>query len=268
MHKKLSITGDIDSLAERIPKIQGIKAEKDDKTLTFSAASPDVMVKFKRSLAIWLSNLIIENYEVKYIEKAIKSNYWQFNANERREILNQAVTEASSPLYERKKDLISSRLYDYLTEADRLSIEGFINFRLKEYKESLTEAVDKAVDHFLTQREYNEFVNLLRYFVQMQEPREPLIHIVASRHGSYYLYNESLYEITNQCITEFIDSVGDIKVNFDDMLISSLITLAPLNTVVHNRDLIKNKEVLDTISKVFKDSVTYCEGCPLCQKIF
>ncbi len=266
MQQKLSVTGDIDSLFRVLPRQSGIKTEKDDQTLVFSAATPDAMVKFKRSLAIWLSDIIVENYEIKYIEKALNRKYCHLSSAEKREILSQAVNETTAPQFENRQDLISSRLFDYLSGSDILLIDGFVNFRLKEYKESLADAVDKAVDRYLTEREYSEFINLLRYFVQMQEPREPVIHIVSTTYGRYSLYDENANEITHQCIEDFMESVGDTKVNFDDLLISSLITLAPIKTVIHNGGGIKNREVLETIYKVFEGSVTACDGCSLCEK--
>lgn len=54
--------------------------------------------------------------------------------------------------------------------------------------------------------------------------------------------------------------------SYDDLLLSSLITLAPLKIVIHKREMIQNRELLDTIIEIFPNNVTFCKGCQLCDK--
>ncbi len=106
-------------------------------------------------------------------------------------------------------------------------LEGFVNFRLKEYIKDLEEIVDKAVDDFLMEREYREFIRLLRYFVDIQEPKFNTIHVIAGYDDKYILLNEEKREITNECIQEFMNDISNEEINYDDLLVSSLITMAP-----------------------------------------
>jgi hypothetical protein len=48
-------------------------------------------------------------------------------------------------------------------------LDGFLSFRLKEYRGRLAEVVDKAVDEYMMDMEYKEFIRVLRYFVDVQE---------------------------------------------------------------------------------------------------
>ena len=43
---------------------------------------------------------------------------------------------------------------DYFDNSNSIILDGFVNFRLKDYIKDLEEIVDKAVDDFLTDREY------------------------------------------------------------------------------------------------------------------
>ncbi len=71
----------------------------------------------------------------------------------------------------RRRNVIVRKLMDYFENTDSLILDGFVNFRLKDYMKDLEEIVDKAVDDFLMEREYKEFIRLLRYFVDIQEPK-------------------------------------------------------------------------------------------------
>ena len=57
-------------------------------------------------------------------------------------------------------------------------MEGFIRFRLKDYIEELKYIIDGSVDELLIDREYNEFIKLLRYFVEIQEPKVEEVHVL------------------------------------------------------------------------------------------
>ena len=66
-------------------------------------------------------------------------------------------------------------------------IDGFVNFRLTDYIKELGDIADKAVEEYIAEREYNEFIKLLRYFVEIQESKLDTINIIPSEEGSYFL---------------------------------------------------------------------------------
>lgn len=219
-----------------------------------------------------LADYIVKKYEEKMINRIISSNYGYFNAAERREIFNivkvSLLDEEKSFLNSlfkvRRKSIVIRRLFDYFEHSRNIILEGFVNFRLKEYIKDLEDIVDKAVDAFLTDREYREFIRLLRYFVEIQEPRLKVINITPSFEGKYILLDEEHKEITGHGIQELADEVSIGDISCDDLLVSSLITLAPQRIVIHKAESFQNKELLETITNVFSGKVTICKNCELC----
>lgn len=49
---------------------------------------------------------------------------------------------------------------------------------MKKYREILERAIDFIVKEYETQKEYKEFLRLLKYFVDVQEMKEESVHIV------------------------------------------------------------------------------------------
>lgn len=227
-------------------------------------------------LRIHLSNVladyIIKRYEEKLLLRIINSNYCYFNSLERREIFNHAKRIAKNEdknilnsLYQvRKRNIIVRKLLDYFEGSNNLILDGFVNFRLKDYMKDLEEIVDKAVDDFLMEREYKEFVKLLKYFVDIQEPKINVIHVIVGFDTRYTLLDENRKEITNECIQEFINEISGGDINYDDLLVSSLITLAPKKVMIHCSGQFRNKELLETIMNVFSGRVVICGGCDIC----
>ena len=219
-----------------------------------------------------LADYIIEEYEEKLILRTINSNYCYFNSIEKKEILRLALfiirnddkNFLNSIFQIRRRNIIIRKLVDYFESSNKVILDGFVNFRLKDYMKDLEEVVDKAVDDFLTEREYKEFIRLLRYFVDIQEPKFNVIHVLVSYDNKYILLDENKKEITNECIQEFMNDIPEGEINYDDLLVSSLITMAPKKVIVHSAKSFRNKELLETIKNVFWGKAIICPECELC----
>jgi len=224
------------------------------------------------SISNGLADYIIKEYEEKLILRIINSNYCYFNSIEKKEILRLALliiknddkNFLNSLFQIRRRNIIIKKLVDYFESSNKVILDGFVNFRLKDYIKDLEEIVDKAVDEFLTEREYKEFIRLLRYFVDIQEPKFNVIHVLVDYDNRYILLDENKKEITNECIQEFMNDIPEGEINYDDLLVSSLITMAPKKVVIHSANNFRNKELLETIKNVFWGKAVICPDCELC----
>ncbi len=222
-----------------------------------------------------LADYIIRQYEERLLVRIINSNFCYFNAVERKEILDRALniirnddkTFINSLFQIRRRNVIVRRLMDYFDNSNNIILDGFVNFRLKEYIKDLEEVVDKAVDDFLMDREYREFIRLLRYFVDIQEPKIDTVHVIVGYDNHYTLLDGSKNEITNECIQEYVNEISEGEINYDDLLVSSLITFAPRKIVIHSTGQFRNKELMETIKNVFAGRVVLCQGCEICSVI-
>jgi putative sporulation protein YtxC len=219
-----------------------------------------------------LADYIIRQYEERLITRIINSNFCYFNTAEKKEILSRALnviknedkTFINSLFQIRRRNVIIRRLLDYFDNSNSIMLDGFVNFRLKDYIKDLEEVVDKAVDDFLMDREYREFIRLLRYFVDIQEPKIDTVHVIVGYDNRYVLLDGSKKEITNECIQEYVNEITEGEINYDDLLVSSLITFAPRKVVIHCNGQFRNKELMETIKNVFYGRVVVCQGCDVC----
>lgn len=245
-------------------------------SLTDDANKNEVFTHSYEALINFVSNAladyIIKQYEDKLLFRIINSNYCYFNSSEKKEILKSALriirnddkNFLNSLFQIRRRNVIIRKLLEYFEGSNSLILDGFVNFRLKDYMKDLEEIVDKAVDEFLMEREYKEFIRLLKYFVEIQDPKFNVIHVIVGYDNKYILLDENKMEITNECIQEFVNEISEGEINYDDLLVSSLITLAPRKIIIHSTSQFKNKELLETIKNVFSGKVGVCTGCEVC----
>lgn len=228
---------------------------------------------FRHFVADIISDLILNQWENAILADIIRENYYYFNDEEKKIIFQYASEYADgkkvcSGCMNRldRKNFIIKKLVDYLQQSDSIVIDGFVRFRLKEYINDIKEAVDQAVDEFLMEREYREFIQLLKYFVEIQEPKVELVNIILNSKGSYKLYDEKNEPINSEFLDGFILDVIDNEINYEDLLISALITIAPNKIVFHCTPEKTPQSTLSTIKSVFEGKVKECTGCSLCQK--
>lgn len=214
-----------------------------------------------------LAEYIIERYETGLLNSILLREHDYLTPARRRDILRGVSRFADDAElgYAARRQVVASSLMDYLGHNHTLLMDGFVTFRLKKYEELLNELCDRMIDDYLIQKEYDEFLSLLQYFVRTQRNRPPLTHVVVQADGSYQVVDETDRNITDQCVAEIQEEGEELSdLTLDDILISVLISLAPLNIVVHNKEHIKNVELFTTIAKVFDGNISYCNGCSMC----
>lgn len=215
-----------------------------------------------------VTETIVLKWQEYLIKQIIKNHYYYFNEKERDDIQQRAskllsTTNASTriPLCPQRDELIYKKTIDYLKEDGHLIIEGFIRFRLREYWNELEAAVGEAVDDFLLEKEYNEFIRLLKYFVDIQEPRVERVHVVLHSSGTFQLFDDRDNLINHDYLEGFTVDLVDNEINYEDLLISALITIAPRQVVLHLSERAKTCTTIKTIKNVFGENVSICSGC-------
>lgn len=228
---------------------------------------------FRHFVADIISDVILNHWEKAILKEIIRENYYYFNDDEKSTILQYSVKYTNGERIipgqmdrrDRKSNIIK-KLVEYLGQNDSIVIDGFIRFRLKEYINDIREAVDQAVDEYLMEREYREFIQLLKYFVEMQEPKVDIVNVVINRKGAYNLFDGEHKPINSEFLEGYILDIMDNEINYEDLLISALITIAPNKIVFHSAMQDKPETTMDTIKSVFGERVSECSGCKLCQK--
>jgi len=136
---------------------------------------------FLTKLSNMFSFLIIDLHEQEILKNIISYNYFYFDSYETEKILGISLEQLSEDLsyIEQGRDLlIFDSSYNYLKENKHIYIDGFINFRLKDYIDFLNKIVDSSVNNFIVEREYLEFISLLKLYINSKQPSIDIIYLV------------------------------------------------------------------------------------------
>lgn len=211
-----------------------------------------------------LSLLVIDELEEDFLDSLLIQNYFYFDANERKDIINLAFDIMSySQNFNVKFKTIYSSFYEYLLNHRSLYLKGFTNFRLKNYFAILDEVITEAVNSYIIEKEYLEFISLLRLYINSQNSNCELVHIVYSSSNTILLdENKQIIDISEDCLnTKYL---SDISFSSNDYTLNSLLTLLPKEIYVH---LIDNyiDEFINTLQAIFENRVHICTDCNICK---
>lgn len=219
----------------------------------------------RRLLGQGLAEMIISRLEQDMAHRIMITYYGDFSPTDRDAILEKVETLLGSS-YQRQR-VIAGAVADFLTESNEIHLDGFLAFRLPDYRNMLEEAVDEAVDDYLLDEEYREFIHLLKYFVDAQDPKLGLVHVLADGNtGSYRLVDEQGDSIDSLALEEMIIGLGETEINQGDLLVSALISLAPQQIFLHRSVPHVSAETVDTLRRVFDGRVYTCRGCSTCRR--
>lgn len=243
-----------------------------NKEYTFSSEQKDFL-NLKTSEI--LTEYVLINYEYSLIKNIIFSDYFYLSLQEKNNILEKSYNLITTNENEflkmlivlKRRFLIKQSILSTLNDTSILNVKGFINFRLVEYKKMLSELVEKVIKDYRIQKEYKEFIAMLKFFVDTQEKRYNKLHIIFEENGKYTILDEFNKNITEECFEEFNETKEQNHLTNEDLLISALITLAPKKVAIHFNTENYNQKILKTINQIFENKVLIDENMPILELV-
>jgi putative sporulation protein YtxC len=235
-------------------------AEADDRMAQVTVSDSDSRSDNERAVfCALLADIIVENLQVRHLVRLLKQEYDFLPEKDQCEILVCVLktlwygNEQQRGNVSQCKQNVTQRLSALIGESmpDTLMLEGFMRFRMKDYLEEWNRALALGVEDYIRKKEYTEFVEILRLFVNIRIPRVRKVHVCVDGHGEYLLLDERLCLLKCTFLGKRIDK--------DDALLSALVNIAPLCIVVHNKDRFWDARILETIKDVFGKRVEFSE---------
>lgn len=223
--------------------------------------------KFFEFLSELITEVILEFYEEKLIKQILDYNYFYFDDYERVRICENCIelieNSYSEKLQEKsREEIMQNAVFQYVKENKSMILDGFIHFRLKNYMKYLDNIIDTAVNQFIIEKEYNEFINLLKIYVESRVTECELLHLIYINGESFLLDKEkNIVSVSeNICNAKYL---SDISFSSNDFALNTLLTLLPAKIEIH---LIgEEDEFINTIKLIFDNKVSICRECNICK---
>ena len=222
--------------------------------------------KFVHEVSCILSCLVIDELEESFLKMILLKNYFYFNSTEMKHILElcyEIFSDNFNTYFDKKHNLLIDSFENYLITNKSIILTGFINFRIKNYMTILEDVVDEAVNSFVVEKEYLEFISLLKMYVNSQNSNCDVVHLIYNKNNSTLLDKDKNQINVSDDIFK-AKYLSDISFSSNDYALNTLLTLIPKKIYIH---LIDNciDEFIHTISLIFENRVEICTDCSICK---
>lgn len=223
-------------------------------------------LKFIHEISCILSCLVIDELEESFLKKIILKNYFYFNYNERKHILDMCFdifADDFNTYFDKKYNSLITDFENYLILNKSIVLTGFINFRIKNYISIIESIVDEAVNTFIIEKEYFEFVSLLKMYISSQPSTCEVVHLIYNNENSILLdENKNMINISDDIFKA--KYLSDITFSSNDYALNSLLTLIPKKIYIHLIDNVID-EFIHTLGLIFENRVNICTDCNICK---
>lgn len=221
---------------------------------------------FYNKLATILSYLVIDYFESDIIKNILHSNYFYFNNIEFFDILNlcyENLCDDNEFSFENRQIVLFDIFYNYIKSHHYIIISGFVNFRLSTYRKLLEDLIDFSVNEYIIEREYYEFISLLKLYINSQSSLTNIVHIINLDYD-IYLLDEDLNIIDIDKNSLNAKYLSDVTFSNNDFILNTLLNLLPKKVFLHQVSNYSNLEFINTLKLIFDSRLKICTDCNIC----
>ena len=196
------------------------------------------------------------------IRRILSFNYFYFDEIERRKIGEICIESLKNNILKNRNKTIYSKVKKYVVKNKSMILDGFVTVRIKEYIDKIDELVDEVVNKYIIEKEYAEFISLLKMYVNSKDPETEEIHLIYTNGESILLdKNKDIITISNNNFNA--KYLSDITFSSNDFALNALLSLLPKKINIHL--ITKKDEFIDTLCLIFENRVYMCTDCNICR---
>ena len=214
-----------------------------------------------------LTDTVIKFYEPIILKKELNKDFFYFLPSEKNRILELCKEENydTSEFFEDKYFSIYNAFSKYIHENHSLVLNGFFTFRLYDYHKKLDYILTTCINRYLIEREYFEFINILRLYINSNIPHSSNINLVYLKDKTLLLdENHQNIDIksSNSIHAKFL---SDITFSDNDYVLNYLLNTLPSHLTIHIPfESSLQDDFINTLKLIFENRVSICNNCSLC----
>ncbi|MGL5716674.1 MAG: sporulation protein YtxC [Paraclostridium sp.] len=205
----------------------------------------------KLDIAGEITNILVSIIKEEMLKRYIYETYSDLYKGEERGIYAQSLN-----VFTKKETIIKEsifyRVIQYIGKDNYINIDGFVKFRMKELVGYISNIVDIALEEYIMKKDHDEFINVLKYFIEVQEGKIDVLKVYIKKDNSFVLCDKNDKVIENENDEELINMFVKENLNYEDFLISTLLSLCPNEILIYNSNKSNSsKEIVNTIKAIF-----------------
>ena len=217
-----------------------------------------------------LSFLVLDIYEDSITRNILQKEYFYFDKSDQNIVLDKYNDNRLESIedFEIKENILFDSFYSFFNNYNsndvccKLYLKGFITFRLKKYISELEKCIDCAVNQYLVEKEYAEFVSLLKIYIISEGYKSDLVHLIYrnnDKNANSVLLDKNKNIIDTNINLLNAKYLSDISFSSSDMILNTLLNLLPKKIYIHLYDENDEDEFVNTLELIFENRIVICK---------
>ena len=125
----------------------------------------------------------------------------------------------------------------------------------------LNTKIDSSVNQYLVEKEYQEFVSLLKIYVNSEGYNSDFVHLIyrnSSKNIDSVLLDKNRNVIDTSIYLLGAKYLSDISFSSSDMILNTLLNLLPKRIFIHLEDVDDEDEFVCTLEAIFEGRIVVC----------
>lgn len=226
-------------------------------------------------LASALTKFILTDWLADFVEGRIAEDHPYLSAEDQEYVrlltchaFRTKPVDAFDGRWEKWRSNIQDTIRSILMRTGTVNINGVLRFRARDFLRAVDYTITDVVEHFLADREYEEFVSMLRVMLDAQPLSTQTLHVFCTNER-VWICDESGELLQDEEVTAAAKQVSDDdSVDAEDLAMSILIMRSPCAIVLH--DLSRGAtwpSFAETVERVFLERVSFCGACTTCARL-
>jgi putative sporulation protein YtxC len=161
------------------------------------------------------------------------------------------------------RDVLGEQIAVFLSQNSQLALDGYVCFRMGSRRKEMTNFIKQEIEDYLLNKEYKEFIQLLRYFVSVQTSRIALVHVIHLGKKRFQLLHADGFPLKIKDVDGVWQEVAEQTASCEDFIVSTLLTIAPERVILHTK--YPEENVIRTLLQIFEGRIMVCHGCNECE---
>lgn len=236
--------------------------------IQFSAVQEEEIFE-RKLLGVILANITIHIFLTEWLERIVRDQFYYKDAYEIETIvatakdmfLNNDVYDVPLQLTFQTWQREMVHLFEvFLLESSHFSFNSFLRFRLKKQRENLKEVVEKAIEEYKYEYDYQQILHICRNHLKNTPPKVDVVHIYIDK--EIYITDENGEEIPYTMIRNWLTNelTFEYPLPLEERIISPLVAIAPSSVIVHLKR--HDEGLIQTLLSIFEERVTIMENKP------
>lgn len=148
---------------------------------------------------------------------------------------------------------IHNKIAPFIDESISFSFDSFLAFRLQTCKEQILYLVEKAIDEYRMEMDYQMMLQKCRDFLNHQEPRVEKVYV--SMRDTIQFYDEDKQKISFEQVCRWLqaDTPFEKYLPIHERMIGPLVSMAPKKIVIESKEC--NDDLYHTLKNIFEERI-------------